>query len=396
MKNNWWILLAGLLSACHPKDTEHVLSQGDASCAFISSTADGRQVISWVETAPGADTGMLYFAVQEGDTFSTPHAVTPANNVLPHAENMPKLVFKPGGEVIAMYGIEQHDERNKYAGRVYYTHSMDAGKTWSAAQQLVTDTSSYDQRYFDMALLPDGEAATIWLDNRKDITAEGSTLYFAKTNGHDGFKGEQAIAETACQCCRTDLYTDPAGNVHIAFRDIINDSIRDMVHLLSVDKGATFSAPARISADNWVVRGCPHTGPAMAANDAGLHCVWFTMGGGQGVYYCRSADNGKTYSRREGVSVMPMAKHPQIAAVGADKLMIVWDEPVKVGKEFNSRVGYQVRKGDGVVLKTGTLTSDSLYVTFPVVKAVDKSTALVAYTKRMGEKSVVCYRWINL
>lgn len=392
MKNNWWILLAGLVTACQPQDTEHVISHGDASCAFMSTTADGKNVISWVE---GADSGTLYYAVQEGNTFSAPHAIPTANNVLPHDENMPKLVFKPNGEIIAMYGAEQNDARNKYAGRVFYTHSLDNGKTWSAAQQLVTDTSSYDQRYFDMALLPDGEAAAIWLDNRKDITAEGSTLYFAKTSGNDGFKGEHAIAETACQCCRTDLYT--AGEkIHVAFRDIINDSIRDMVHLLSVDKGATFSAPVRISADNWVVRGCPHTGPAMAANSDGLHCVWFTMGGGQGVYYCHSKDEGKTYSQREAVSILPMAKHPQIAALGDEQLMIVWDEPVKVGNTFNSRVGYQIRKGDGSVVKTGALTSDSLYVTFPVVKAIDRSTALVAYTKRNGEQKQVCYRWISL
>ncbi|WP_343674072.1 hypothetical protein, partial [Chitinophaga sp.] len=190
----------------------------------------------------------------------------------------------------------------------------------------------------------------------------------------------------------TDLYTDPKGHLHVAFRDIISDSIRDMVHLLSVDTGATFSAPVRISADNWVVRGCPHTGPAMAANSFGLHCVWFTMGGGQGVYYCHSTDEGSTYSQRDTVSVTPMAKHPQITAVGDDKIVIVWDEPVKVGKEFNSRVGYQIRKGDGGVIKSGILTSDSLYVTFPVVKAVDAQTVLVAYTK----KGSICYRWVNI
>lgn len=393
MKNKWCIVLAGLLSACHPNnDKEYVLSHGEASCAFISETADGKKVISWIEAQPGADTGTMYYAVQQGDTFSAPHVIPVANNVLPHAENMPKLLFKPNGEIIAMYGIEQHDPRNQWAGRVCYTHSLDTGKTWSAPQQLVTDTSSYDQRYFDMALLPDGEAGAIWLDNRKDVTAEGSTLYFAKTSGRQGFKGEHAIAATACQCCRTDLYTDPKGHLHVAFRDIINDSIRDMVHLLSVDKGATFSKPVRISADNWVVRGCPHTGPAMAANSFGLHCVWFTMGGGQGVYYCHSTDEGMTYSQRDTVSTTPMAKHPQIAAVGDDKMVIVWDEPVKVGKEFNSRVGYQIRKGDGSVVKSGILTGDSLYVTFPVVKAVDSGTVLVAYTK----KGQVCYRWMNI
>lgn len=398
MKNrHWWILLSACLTACHqPDDKERVLSFAgrDASCPFITTTTDGKIAVSWIETEGGTDTGLIYYAVSEdkGRSFSAALPVPESRGVLPHAENMPKMVFKPDGEIIAMYGVEQNDARNKYAGRVFYTRSLDNGKTWLPAQPLVTDTGSYDQRYFDMALLSSGEAAAIWLDNRKETEDEGSTLYFAVTDGHNGFRQERPVAQTVCQCCRTDLYTDDKGAVHIAFRDIINDSIRDMVHTVSTDGGASFTPLKRISADNWIVRGCPHTGPAMVKNSEGLHFAWFTMGGGQGVFYCRSLDNGVTYTHKEQVSTMPMAKHPQITVVGNEQVMMVWDEPVKVGKTFNSRIGFQVRKGTGEVLKTGTLTADSLYVTFPVIKGVDKHTALIAYTKRTGESEQVCYR----
>jgi hypothetical protein len=36
-------------------------------------------------------------------------------------------------------------------------------------QRLVADTASFDQRYYDVALLPDGEVGVVWLDNRKYI-----------------------------------------------------------------------------------------------------------------------------------------------------------------------------------------------------------------------------------
>ncbi|ACU64344.1 sialidase family protein [Chitinophaga pinensis] len=389
--SRWIVLMAMCAVACNSGNSkEQLLSHitQDASCPFITTTTDGRTVISWVETAKGADTGTLYYAVStdKGSSFSAPVKVATANGILPHAENMPKMVFKPDGEVIAIYGVEQDDARNKYAGRVFYTRSLNGGKTWQAATPLVTDTGSYDQRYFDVALLPGGEAAAIWLDNRKSVDAEGSSLYFAVTDGHNGFGKEKALAETVCQCCRTDLYTDDKGGIHIAFRDIINDSIRDMVHMVSVDGGNTFSNMNRISADNWVVRGCPHTGPAMVKNNEGMHFAWFTMGGGEGVYYCQSADNGQTYSRKQKVSSAPMAKHPQITALPDDKVLIVWDEPVKLpNNTFNSRVGFQWRDGAGKVLNTGLLTSDSAYATFPVIRSVDKGTALMAYTQRVGE-----------
>lgn len=387
----WMVGIALGTIACNSATRkEQLLSHAtqDASCPFLAGTADGSTVISWVETEKGADTGTLYYAISadKGQTFSAPQRVATANGILPHAENMPKMVFKPDGEVIAIYGVEQNDARNKYAGRVFYTRSLDGGKNWLPAQALVTDTGSYDQRYFDIALLPGGEAAAIWLDNRKDVNAEGSSLYFAVTNGHEGFKNEKALAETVCQCCRTDLYTDEQGGIHIAFRDIINDSIRDMVHMVSADGGNTFSKLNRISADNWVVRGCPHTGPAMVKNNQGMHFAWFTMGGGEGVYYCQSADNGQTYTQKQKVSSVPMAKHPQITTLDDDRILLVWDEPVKLpDNKFNSRVGFQWRDGAGKVLDTGLLTSDSAYSTFPVIRGVGDKTVVMAYTQRAGD-----------
>lgn len=386
----WIILLAICTVACNRQEKKiQVLSHPaqDASCPYVTITPDGRTVISWVEASQGADTGTLYYAVSadKGSTFSAALRVPTANGILPHAENMPKMVFKPDGEIIAIYGVEQNDARNKYAGRVFYTRSLNGGKSWLSAQPLVADTGSYDQRYFDIALLPGGEAAAIWLDNRKDVDAEGSSLYYAVTAGHEGFKQERSLAETVCQCCRTDLYTDDQGGIHIAFRDIINDSIRDMVHMVSTDGGASFSAMNRISADNWVVRGCPHTGPAMVKNKEGMHFAWFTMGGGEGVYYCQSADNGQTYTRKQKVSSVPLAKHPQITALADNKIMLVWDEPIKVKNTFNSRVGFQVRDGAGKILDTGLLTPDSVYASYPVIKGVDDHTVLIAYTQREGE-----------
>jgi hypothetical protein len=398
-----WILLLMLLAACKQQDvSEYILSNKDkdASCVHITGTADGKVVISWIETMPGAETGMIYYAVATGTDFGTaakstdfgtPLPVLTSAGALPHAENMPKMVFKADGEIIAMYGVEQNDARNKYAGRVFYTRSLNGGKTWLAPKSLVADTGSYDQRYFDMTILPNGEAAAIWLDNRKHTDDEGSTLYYAVTDGHDGFKKEKPLAETVCQCCRTALYTD-GKDIHVAFRDIINDSIRDMVHMVSEDGGTTFSTHNRISADNWVVRGCPHTGPAMVKNSTAMHFAWFTMGGGQGVFYCRSLDNGKTYTQKEKVSTAPMAKHPQITALGDKSVMVVWDEPVKVGADFNYRIGFQKRKANGEVQETGLLTSDSTYSTFPVIKALDGHTVLVAYTKKVGQSEEVVYK----
>lgn len=383
------LMIMMLVLSCHrtsiQQDAPLVVSHAgkDASCPFITKDADGNAVVSWVEKNSSDGNGMMYYAVSNdnGHTFSEPVAIPATAGVFPHDENLPKLLFKPGGEVIALFGVEANDPRNKYAGKVMYTQSFDKGKTWQAAVPMVKDTAGYDQRYFDMGLLPGGEAAAIWLDNREVTNAEGSTLYFAVTAGREGFQEAKPVAATVCPCCRTKMYVSAGGDIHLAYRDIINDSIRDMVHQVSADGGKTFSAPVRISADNWVINGCPHTGPALTANSKGLHFSWFTMGGGQGAFYCRSADNGNTYTQKESLGKSPMAKHPQMTTVN-DQIMIVWDEPVKWKDGFNYRIGFQYKDADGKTKQAGVLTADSSYADYPVISALKDNKALVAYKRK--------------
>ncbi|WP_123848828.1 sialidase/neuraminidase family protein [Chitinophaga lutea] len=388
------LLIITALAACNnaPSGNAHetVLSDTtrNASCVYLTNTEKGNPVISWVED------GGMYYAVSPdgGKTFAAPKRITTASGIQPHPENMPKIIFRPNGEVIAMYGLESNDPRNKYAGKVCYVRSMDGGASWLPAQPLVTDTAGYDQRYFDMALLPSGEVAAIWLDNRKFHRQEGSTLYMA-TAGAAGFEKERPLVQTVCQCCRTALYTDGQGALHAAFRDIINDSIRDMVHIVSTDGGRSFTTPVRISADNWMINGCPHTGPAMVKNSSGLHFAWFTMGGGEGVFYCQSPDNGITYSKRENISALPTAKHPQLTALGNGDLALVWDEAVDTAA---NRIGLLHKSPAGETLSKRFLTEAGGYANFPVLRAAGNGQVLVAYKKRIGERDVVCAQLVGL
>lgn len=365
-----------------------------ASCTHLARDASGRLVLSWVEQQAGEETGMLYYAVSPdgGKTFPAGKPIPTAKGILPHGENMPKMIFRPNGEVIAMYGVQSNDPRNKYAGKVFYTLSADGGNTWQPAVPLVTDTAGYDQRYFDMAVLPSGEAVAIWLDNRKFHQKEGSTLYIAITGAAPGFHRERPVVQTVCQCCRTALYVDAQGGLHAAFRDIIQDTIRDMVHIFSKDGGETFTQPVRISADNWAINGCPHTGPAMVRNANGLHFAWFTMGSGEGVFYCQSPDNGISYTKKESISALPTAKHPQLAVMERGDLALVWDEAADTS---GNRIGILHKSADGRTLERDFLTAANEFAGFPVVEQTGEGI-LVAYKKRRNGKEGIYYRRLEL
>lgn len=402
-------LLIGILASCAGVDTTHentdqqtahptaIAPEKISSCPYLTTDNKGNPVLCWVQQETDTGEAVMAYAVSldEGRTFGNPVIIPSSNKVHPHGENLSKIIFKPSGEIIAVFGASNPNPNNKYSGLVYYTQSFDEGNTWSEATPLVKDTASYDQRYFDIATLPNGEVGICWLDNRKRTDQEGSTLYYARTNGKNGFEDEQPVSETVCQCCRTDLYIDDKKNIHISFRDIINDSIRDMVHTVSMDGGKTFSNMERISADNWKINGCPHTGPTTASNKEGLHFAWYTMGNGEGVFYCRSTDNGKTFTPRESVSSKGSAKHPQMVVLPNGRIVIVWDETVQKGDKYNSWIGLQVRDEKGKILKTDFVSPDSTVTEFPVIRAI-KGAVILAYTVKNGVEKHITYSLLNL
>lgn len=368
----------------------------NTSCSYLTDNAAGIPVISWAQENNTEKTTQVWYAVfsDSTKTFGNPQLIPTSANVEPHGENMPKIIFQKNGNIMAVYSINNPHPGNPYTGAIYYTRSFDHGKSWTPAQPLISDTSkSFDQRYFDMALLPDGEVGMVWLNNSEP---EGSTLYFASTKGRDGFGTTRIIAHHTCQCCRTNILVDSTGIIHVAWRTIFHDSIRDMAYSVSKDSGKTFSSPVRISADNWVVDGCPHTGPSMAVNNDGIHFTWFTMGGGGGVYYNHKDDNAPAFSQRQAVSALPSARHPQIAALPDNDLAIVWDEGVKYKNAIHQRIGLQMRGPNGLLMSTRYLTADSVNSSFAQIKILNNQSALVAFTQDNGQKQEVKYRMVSL
>ncbi len=368
----------------------------EGSCPYVTKDGKGNIVISWIKKMDSVSFVYCYSIFNNKEKkFEKVIEVPGSQNVFPHEENMPKIIFKPSGEIVAVWGGANTNPNNSYAGLVFYSQSFDDGKTWTKANRLVHDTSGFDQRYFDVALLSNGEAAITWLDNRNKTTTEGSTLYYAETKGNSGFENERMITGPCCPCCRTDLFVDSKKNIHILYRAIINDSIRDMVHTISIDNGKTFSKPERISKDNWVINGCPHTGPAMTENKDGIQLVWFTAGGSAGIYCCNSKDNGKTFSSREMVSGQS-ARHCQIISVSNNKTIIVWNENFTKENILSSRIGIEIRNANGEKPYKEFITPDKGISTFPVIKSIDSNTALVAYTESVNDKDYIRYKILKL
>ncbi|ELR71082.1 glycosyl hydrolase [Fulvivirga imtechensis AK7] len=421
------VSITGMISGCqistgspHARETSSLISvdTADASGAYFTMDHLQQPVLCWTEKISDKEGHVMKFATFEAlhQRFGEPVTVTSSTGTRAHDESMNKIAFKEDGTVVAMFAIKHPTEENRFAGSIMYSLSSDEGKTWTSPEYLHDDTAkTYGRSFFDIATLPDGEVGAIWLDGRFGDASTGSVIFFDKTEEGTGFGLDKQVGESTCECCRTDLFVDPAGNVHIAYRDILfpptlMGQVRDMVHSISYDGGQTFSNAKRISEDNWAIEGCPHTGPSLAVNRHGLHAVWFTAGGDEGVYHVSSTDNGQTFTTREKIS--KTARHPQMISLPSGALAVVWDEfqghseeqhhsgshgnnAHHAQKNSGSLIMMQVRE-PGSNIKTINVTRNAAEASHPVVTVLQDHKLLVAWTQKKHQKKGIYYATVDL
>lgn len=328
------------LTACSPKTDPalpQVLATGAREAGAPYFTKDDQQnpVLCWTEKESADSRYRLKYAVYNAQTgqFNNPITVPASAGCSNAAESMAKVAFKADGTVLAIFARRFPNEKNPYAGAIYYSISADRGLNWSGARFLHTDTAhTYGRSFFDVARLKDGELGAIWLDGRYGKNIKGSALFFARTTAGKGFATDTCIVKGTCECCRTAIFSDETGNIHLAYRNInfpavLSDrQVRDMAYQLSADQGKTFSAARAISNDNWEISGCPHSGPSLAVSKAGVEAVWFTAGGGAGLYHTTSAGLGGDFRNRKLITAA--GRHPQLVALKKEKLVMVCEEAV--------------------------------------------------------------------
>jgi hypothetical protein len=356
----------------------------------IGGDDKGNPFIWWIEEDKAAKKNIVRFALSDGKgnfnkSISVPVTLGCNDG---HGQGMPKMIFKKDGTLIAVYSVKASTEKNRFAGKIFYSQSLDYGKTWSVPAVIHSDTLPDNGHAFpEVELLPNGEVVAVWLDGRNHLPY--SELFMAVTEGRAGFKNERKIGGPACQCCKLDFYVDRNKNVHLLYRGILDNSIRDIMHLSSGDNFQTASAPLRISKDEWKIDGCPHAGPSMTAGKDSLHFVWYTMGGGEGIFYCSADRRGTAYSAKENLG-KAVAKYPHITAVGENKIAIVWQEFFSDGSREYPRIKMQLRE-NGKILKTIFVTPEGASAAYPNVWPLNSKEIIIAYetTDEKGNSSVV-------
>lgn len=387
---------------------------------MFAVSRSGAQAVGWVSAPQGGTDGRLYVAVGRGAPTEIRDSLGP---VEAHGESPPKISYGPDGGLYAVYTVGKVVPGQRFPlAALRLVQSRDNGRTWSAPVT-VTDDGIFGAHNFEaLHVAGDGTIYVSWLGMPgpgnasavrhpvgvvPPVTATTHDMSnMASIHGSSG-RGSHEVSASwithstdggrtwsprvrvdlgeACPCCRTALATGTDGTLYMAWRHVFPGSIRDIVVAHSADHGATWSAPVRAHADNWVFDACPHAGPALDVDSAGaLHVVWWTgKEGTAGVYTARSANGAMTFEPPVALGVAQYSRpsHVQLALASGNRVVVAWDDGTKQVPQVVLRVS---EDGGRHFAPVAPVSTAGVAATFPVLGISGDSVA-VAWSEQSAQ-----------
>lgn len=306
------------------------------SAAFNLSTApDGRVFLTWME--PGSGGGHVFrFASRRADNpWSEPGTIAQGKDFFVNAADVPSLLALDGDTLVAHWPARY--VAGTEAAHIMVARSTNGGATWAPPVIPYRDRSRQQHGFVTLLPGPDRGVHVIWLDGRHTKGEGMGDMALMHTllpaNGRLG--AERQIDARACDCCQTSAVATVDG-VLLAYRDRSDQEVRDIV--VTRFDGRTWSAPAKVADDKWLIFGCPVNGPSLSANGSTVALAWFTEALEQPhVSVVLSRDGGRTFSRPTQVSGEKSLGRVQAAALPDGGALVSWVESVELGTELRLR-----------------------------------------------------------
>lgn len=325
---------------------------------FVSTTAAGHALLSWIEPAP--DTGHLVrFARWSGTAWSEPRTIAHGTDFFVNWADFPSIAELPDGRVAAHWLQRTSPGRYSYGVRVAF--SSDGGETWSAPFTPHTDGTHTEHGFVSLFPAAQGLGA-VWLDGRNfasDTAGEhgGSsaemTLRYATVAWDGALSDEKLLDARTCECCQTDAALTSMGPV-VVYRDRAQGEVRDIAIVRQIDRGWT--DPAIVHADGWVFPGCPVNGPAVAANGDRVAVAWFTAARDTArVRLAFSSDAGASFSRPINIDDGDPAGRVDLLLLDDGSALVSWIERTGDAAAVRARLV----SADGVAHAAWTVASAS-------------------------------------
>ena len=275
-------------------------ADGDSREPDLTTTPDGRVILSWVEKL-GDKRHALRAAMLDRNGWSEGRTVAEGDNWFINWADFPSVIALKDGTLAAHWLVKSGAAT--YAYDVNVSTSNDGGKSWSQSIVPHRDNTQTEHGFVSLIPLPDGRLGAVWLDGRnmKDMkddhgpAPESMTLRYAALDANGNLSDEAELDERVCECCQTSAAVTSEGPIAV-YRDRSQTEVRD-IHVVRQVNGS-WTKPQAVVADNWQINGCPVNGPAIAADGARVAVAWYSsVADTPRVKIAFSQDAGATFSQ---------------------------------------------------------------------------------------------------
>jgi hypothetical protein len=344
---------------------------------------DGTGFVAWIATKDGASDVFLARVGADGGADAVVRVNDRPGDAAPHEQAPAQVAVAPDGSVYVLWQNNVQVAGRRFpASDLRFARSADGGRTFSPAITVNDDGGGVpsSHTFHDVAVGADGTVWVSWIDSRAkdaaraahprpaaqpDAAAHGhmhaedadlppSEIRVARSTDGGRTFGPSIVVDTApCPCCRTSLAVAADGAVYLAWRKEYGGDVRDVVVARMPAGGTAFSVPVRVHADGWVFPACPHAGPSVAVDARGrVHVGWYTgKAGRQGLWYARSADDGRSFGAPVALATGEDITPSQVALTpDGDGVLVAWDDRPEGGRHVAL-----ARAGDGGLARIGTV-----------------------------------------
>ena len=303
------------------------VSSGNADAAepAIAASPDGSVYLAWVNHGPNKEANVMIARFnRDGEIQGTAVRVNSPPGTATAWRGDPPTVAVAPDQTVYVGWTARVDSKAGHATNLYLSSSHDQGQTFAPPVKVNDDTKPADHGMHSLAVGSDGRIYMAWLDERniapippmkemkKDSSAKGNHMesngelfYATSMDGGHTFSANQRVASDVCPCCKTALAVSSDGHLYLSWRQVLSGDLRHIAVASSSDQGKTFSSRKIVSDDQWVLAGCPVSGPSLSVDKNGvLSVLWYSAGtnGQTGLYWSQSNDHGATFEGRKLVS----------------------------------------------------------------------------------------------
>ncbi|HEV2911848.1 MAG TPA: sialidase family protein [Pyrinomonadaceae bacterium] len=315
----------------------------DAAESAVAVANDGTIYVSWVEHRARKEADVFVLRL-DGDGRATGEPVrvnTREGEATAWRGDPPTLAVSSDGQLYVGWTARAASEG--HATDLYLSASRDGGRTFASPVRVNDDRLPVVHGMHSLAVARDGRIHLAWLDERnigppagkkadpkqmEHMERNREVFTAFSVDGGRSFSANRRVAVEACPCCKTSVAAAPDGRVYVGWRQVLPGDYRHIAVSASADGGESYGPPLIVSDDQWVIAGCPVSGPALSiTGDGVLRVMWYTAGerGTPGLYWAESRAPGLTFSESRLFAGGQAHGTPFLLADERGRLTVVWE-----------------------------------------------------------------------